>query len=215
MDKNLTFRIVCLERPQSSCKQNFILQEMEKVVQSLQSENQRLQTLFASTSSQDSCESYKSVDDEVQDVHDVRYKVVNDNNIFLLCFSSRKTFLSHTKNFFDVDDQAWETVQKMPQRGGRHSCQSYRNCIPNDGGNGQSRGNKKRKRLQIIIILLAKPLAHNTVKLAKLRKTKRNLCILVLHVFTRDNKHTTTQDGAKKMTNSSSVFLMAFKAMKY
>jgi len=48
------------------------LQEMEKVVQSLQSENQRLQTLFASTSSQDSCESYKSVDDEVQDVHDVR-----------------------------------------------------------------------------------------------------------------------------------------------
>lgn len=42
---------------------------MEKVVQSLQSENQRLQTLFASTSSQDS---FKSVDDEVQDVHDVR-----------------------------------------------------------------------------------------------------------------------------------------------
>ena len=88
----------------TTIKQNFILQEMEKVVQSLQSENQRLQTLFASTSSQDSCESYKSVDDEVQDVHDVRYKVVNDNNIFLLCFSSRKTFLSHTKNFFDVDD---------------------------------------------------------------------------------------------------------------
>ena len=84
----------------TTIKKNFILQEMEKVVQSLQSENQRLQTLFASTSSQDSCESYKSVDDEVQDVHDVRYKVVNDNNIFLLCFSSRKTFLSHTKNFF-------------------------------------------------------------------------------------------------------------------
>ena len=87
----------------TTIKQNFILQELEKVVQSLQSENQRLQTLFASTSSQDSQDSYKSVDDEVQDVHDVRYKVVNDNNIFC-CASPRKTFLSHTKNFFDVDD---------------------------------------------------------------------------------------------------------------
>ena len=76
----------------TTIKQNFILQEMEKVVQSLQSENQRLQTLFASTSSQDSCESYKSVDDEVQDVHDVRYKVVNDNNIF--CCASPRAKLS-------------------------------------------------------------------------------------------------------------------------
>ena len=100
MDKNLTFRIVCLERPQSSCKQNFILQEMEKVVQSLQSENQRLQTLFASTSSQDSCESYKSVDDEVQDVHDVRYKVVNDNNIFFFCASPRAKLSCLTLRIF-------------------------------------------------------------------------------------------------------------------
>ena len=45
------------------------LQEMEKVVITLQKENQRLQTMFSSQSSQDSL---KSVDDEVQDVHDVR-----------------------------------------------------------------------------------------------------------------------------------------------
>lgn len=46
------------------------LHEMEKVVTSLQTENRRLQTMFASQCSQDS---YRSVDDEVQDVLDVRY----------------------------------------------------------------------------------------------------------------------------------------------
>ena len=46
------------------------LQEMQKVVQSLQSENQRLQSLFSSTES--SVDSYRSVDEEVQDIHDVR-----------------------------------------------------------------------------------------------------------------------------------------------
>ena len=45
------------------------LHEMEKVVISLQKENKRLQTMFSSGCSQDSL---KSVDDEVQDVHDVR-----------------------------------------------------------------------------------------------------------------------------------------------
>ena len=45
------------------------LHEMEKVVISLQKENKRLQTMFSSACSQDSL---KSVDDEVQDVHDVR-----------------------------------------------------------------------------------------------------------------------------------------------
>ena len=48
------------------------LQEMEKVVVSVQAENRRLQTMFASQSSQDSQDSYKSVNDEVQDVQDVR-----------------------------------------------------------------------------------------------------------------------------------------------
>ena len=48
------------------------LQEMEKVVHSLQSENQRLQSLFSSANSETSVDSYKSVDDEVQDIHDVR-----------------------------------------------------------------------------------------------------------------------------------------------
>ena len=55
------------------------LQEMEKVVVSLQAENRRLQTMFASTtatkpetSSSSMQDSFKSVDDEVQDVQDVR-----------------------------------------------------------------------------------------------------------------------------------------------
>lgn len=47
------------------------LAEMEKVVTSLQAENRRLHTMFASQCSQDS---YRSVDDEVQDVVDVRYE---------------------------------------------------------------------------------------------------------------------------------------------
>ena len=55
------------------------LHEMEKVVVSLQAENRRLQTMFASTtatkpenSSSSMQDSFKSVDDEVQDVQDVR-----------------------------------------------------------------------------------------------------------------------------------------------
>ena len=57
------------------------LEEMEKVVVSLQAENRRLQTMFASTtatkesltsSSSSMQDSFKSVDDEVQDVQDVR-----------------------------------------------------------------------------------------------------------------------------------------------
>merc|ERR1719228_1467083 len=55
------------------------LHEMEKVVVSLQTENRRLQTIFASTtaplesSSSSMQDSFRSVDDEVQDVLDVRY----------------------------------------------------------------------------------------------------------------------------------------------
>ena len=46
------------------------LQEMEKVVQNLQLENRKLQTLLATNSSD--CIDYKSVDDEVLDIYDVR-----------------------------------------------------------------------------------------------------------------------------------------------
>jgi hypothetical protein len=45
------------------------LAEMERVVSSLQLENRRLQTMYASQCSQDSL---RSVDDEVLEVHDVR-----------------------------------------------------------------------------------------------------------------------------------------------
>jgi len=50
---------------------------MEKVVVSLQTENRRLQTIFASSkldsSSSSMQDSFRSVDDEVQDILDVRY----------------------------------------------------------------------------------------------------------------------------------------------
>ena len=50
---------------------------MEKVVVSLQTENRRLQTVFASTTNPSSSssmqDSFRSVEDEVDDVLDVRY----------------------------------------------------------------------------------------------------------------------------------------------
>ena len=54
------------------------LGEMEKVVLTLQAENRRLQTIFASSGSEATeaismQDSFRSVDDEVQDVQDVRY----------------------------------------------------------------------------------------------------------------------------------------------
>ena len=53
------------------------LHEMEKVVVSLQTENRRLQTVFASTTNPSSSssmqDSFRSVEDEVDDVLDVRY----------------------------------------------------------------------------------------------------------------------------------------------
>merc|ERR1719281_450411 len=52
------------------------LHEMEKVVVSLQTENRRLQTVFASTTNPSSSssmqDSFRSVEDEVDDVLDVR-----------------------------------------------------------------------------------------------------------------------------------------------
>ncbi len=48
------------------------LTEMEKVVATLQAENRKLQTLLANGELANMSDSYRSVDDEVQDVHDVR-----------------------------------------------------------------------------------------------------------------------------------------------